>query len=87
MVNFQSFGSFWKVLEWKNFISFMTIWCTLRKFALFYNNLFYFLLILFIILFNYHPRFGIFYFEKSGNSGQASAVCSKQVKTIPHGVP
>jgi hypothetical protein len=66
MVCFQTknpnLGKFWRVLLWKIFVYFMTIWSILRPLEIFYSHLVYFLVIWYI----FHP-FGIWDQEKSGN--------------------
>jgi hypothetical protein len=58
-------GKFWRVLQWKILVYFMTIWYILRPLEIFYGHLEYFVVIWYI-----SPRFGILYQEKSGNRDQ-----------------
>jgi hypothetical protein len=66
MVCFQiknpNFGKFWRVLQWKILVYFMTILSIFRPLEIFYGHLIYF-------VFNWYisPRFGILFREKSGN--------------------
>jgi hypothetical protein len=57
MVCFQTknpnLGKFWRVLEWKILVSFMTIWSVLRPLEILNGNLVYFVVIWYIF-----PRFG-----------------------------
>jgi hypothetical protein len=66
MVCFQTqnpnLGKFWRVLQWKILVNFMTIWSILRPLEIFYCHLVYCVVIWYIF-----PRFGILYEEKSGN--------------------
>jgi hypothetical protein len=56
MVCFQTknpnLGKFWRVLQWKIFVYFMTIWSILRPLKVFYGHLVYFVVIWYI-----SPRF------------------------------
>jgi hypothetical protein len=66
MVCFQTkkpnLGKFWRVLQWKILVYFMTIWSILRPLEIFYGHLVYFVVVWYIF-----PSFGILYQEKSGN--------------------
>jgi hypothetical protein len=66
MVCFQTknanLGKFWRVLQWKILVSFMTIWSVLWPLEIFHGHLVYFVVIGFIF-----TRFGILYQEKSCN--------------------
>jgi hypothetical protein len=42
-------GEFWSVLQWKMLVCFMSIWYTLRPFAIFYGLSVYFLVIWYIL--------------------------------------
>jgi hypothetical protein len=68
MVCFQTknpnLDKFWRVLQWKILVYFMTIWSILLPIQTFYGPLVYFVVIWYIFL-----RFGILYQEKSGNPG------------------
>jgi hypothetical protein len=55
-------GKFWRALDWKMLIHFMTIWNILQTFGIFYNYLAHFVFIWYI-----SPGFGIMYQEISGN--------------------
>jgi hypothetical protein len=50
MIYFQTknpnLGQFWKALDWKMLIPFMAIWNIFRTFAIFYDRLEYFVVIL-----------------------------------------
>jgi hypothetical protein len=65
MVYFQTknpnWGKFWRVMDWKMLIYFMTIWNSLRTFGIFYDHLVRFVLIWYIL-----SGFGIMYQDKSG---------------------
>jgi hypothetical protein len=71
MVCFQTknpnLGKFWRVLQWKILVYFMTIWSILRPLEIFYGNLAYFVVIWYIF-----SRFGMLHQEKSGNPDQKS---------------
>jgi hypothetical protein len=66
MVCFQTknpkLGKFWRVLQWKILVYFMTIWSILLPLEILYGHLAYFAVIWYIF-----PRFGILCQEKSGN--------------------
>jgi hypothetical protein len=57
-----NFGKFWRVIECKMLIYFMSIWNNLPTVGIFYDNLVHFVLIWYTF-----SRFGIKYQEKSGN--------------------
>jgi hypothetical protein len=57
----SNLGKFWRVLQWKMLVYFMSIWTILRPLEIFYGPLVYFKVIWFF------PRFGMLYQEKSGN--------------------
>jgi hypothetical protein len=59
---YPNLGKFWRVLQWKILVHFMTIWCILVLLEIFNGHLVYFVVIWYIF-----PRFGILYQEKSGN--------------------
>jgi hypothetical protein len=71
MVCFQAknpnLGKFWRFLQWKILAKLLTIWSILRPSEIFYGHLVYFVVIRYIF-----PRFGILYYEKSGNPGPKS---------------
>jgi hypothetical protein len=66
MAHFQTqnpnLGTFWRVLQWKMLVHFMTISSILRPFGTFCGRLLHFVVIWYIF-----PRFGLLYQEKSGN--------------------
>jgi hypothetical protein len=66
MVYFQpknpNLGKFYKVLQWKLLVHFMTIWSILRPFEIFYGHL-----VFLVVIWCIFPLFGILYQEKSGN--------------------
>jgi hypothetical protein len=66
MVCFQTknpnLGNFWRVLQWKILVYFMTIWSILRPLEIFFGLLVYNVVIWYI-----SPRFGILQQEKSGS--------------------
>jgi hypothetical protein len=62
----QIFGKFWKALDWKMFIHFMTIWNIFWRFGIFYDHLVH-LVHFAIIWYVQFSGFGIMYQEKSGN--------------------
>jgi hypothetical protein len=66
MVSFQTknpnFGKFWRTLDWKMLIYFMSIWNILQTFGIFYEHWEHVL----FIWYNF-SGFGIMYQEKSGN--------------------
>jgi hypothetical protein len=68
MVCFQTknpnLGKFWRVLQWKMLVHFMSIWFILRSLKIFNGSLVYFVVIWYIF-----PCFGMLYQEKSGNPG------------------
>jgi hypothetical protein len=43
-----NFGKFWRVLQWKILVNFMTIWCILRPLEISYGYLVYFVFIRYI---------------------------------------
>jgi hypothetical protein len=80
MVYFQTknpnLGKFWRVLQWKMLVYFMTIWSILLPFGLFYCHLVYFIAIRYILwLFIIFFQFGMLYEEKSGNPVVVLAHC------------
>jgi hypothetical protein len=68
IVHFQTkdsnLGKYWRVLQWKMLIYFISIWYSLRTFGIVFGHLVYFLVIWYIC-----PRFGMLQREKSGNPG------------------
>jgi hypothetical protein len=70
MVYFQTknsnFGKFWRALDWKVLVYFMTIWNILRAFGIFHDHSVHLMFIWYIF-----SSFGIMYPEKSGNPGPA----------------
>jgi hypothetical protein len=54
----RNLGKFGRVLQWNMLVYFMDIWCILRPFDIFYNNLVYFGI--------FHP-FWLVVQKKSGN--------------------
>jgi hypothetical protein len=58
---------FWRALQWKILVYFLTIWSILRPLQIFYGHMSYFVVIWYV-----YPRFGILYQEKSGNPGSDS---------------
>jgi hypothetical protein len=75
MVCFQTknpnFGKFWRVLQWKILVYFMSIWTFLGPLEISYGHLVYFEVIWYIF-----PRFGILDQEKSGNPEEESNLCN-----------
>jgi hypothetical protein len=73
MVCFQTknpnFGKFWRVLQWKILVYFMSIWTFLGPLEISYGHLVYFVVIMYIF-----PRFGILDQEKSGNPAQGDQI-------------
>jgi hypothetical protein len=67
MVSFQTkyptLGKFWRALDWKMLIYFMTIWNILQTLGIFYDYLVHFVFIWYIF-----SGFGIIHQEKSGNT-------------------
>jgi hypothetical protein len=55
-------GKFWRVLQWKILVYFMTIWSYLRPVDIFCGHLVHFMVIWYIF-----SRLGKLYHEKSGN--------------------
>jgi hypothetical protein len=55
------FCKFWRGLQWKIMVYFMTIWSILLRLEIFYGQLVYFVVIWYI------SRLGILHQEKSGN--------------------
>jgi hypothetical protein len=93
MVCFQTknhnLGKFWRVLQWKMLVYFMSIWSILCPFGLFYVHLVYFTaiwsilrpleifygrLVYSVAIWYIFPRFGILYQKKSGNPGANSVL-------------
>jgi hypothetical protein len=58
----SNLGKFWRVLQWKKLVSFMSIWSILMPFGTFCGHMLYFVIIWYIF-----SRFGMMYKEKSGN--------------------
>jgi hypothetical protein len=79
MICFQIpiFGKFWRILQWKNLVYFMTIWFILLLLEIFYGHLVYLVVIWYI----FH-RFGILYQEKSGNPDGHVPVFPKLVRSL-----
>jgi hypothetical protein len=79
MVCFQiknpNLGKFWRFLQWKRLVYFLSIWSILLPLEIFYGNLVYFVVIWYI-----SPRFGMLHQEKSGNP--ASFLISKYSSTL-----
>jgi hypothetical protein len=65
---------FWRVLQWKILVYFMTIRSILRPQEIYYCHLVYFVVVWYIF-----PRFGILYEEKSGNPGQVCVLASNLI--------
>jgi hypothetical protein len=55
-------GKFWRVLQWKMFVYYLSVWSILRLFGIFCGPLVYFMAIWYIF-----SRSGVLYNEKSGN--------------------
>jgi hypothetical protein len=70
-------GKFWRGLDWKMLIYFLTIWNILPTFGVFYDPLVHFVFIWYIF-----PRFGIKYYKKSGNPGANPATTIYNVSTV-----
>jgi hypothetical protein len=81
MVCFQTkntdLGKFWRVLQRKMLVYFVSIWSILRALEIFFGHVVYFVVIWYIF-----PRFGMLYQEKSGNPGPCHTVIEIIVKSI-----
>jgi hypothetical protein len=77
-------AKFWKVLQWKMYVYFMSIWSILCPFGLFYVHLVYFMsiwsilcpfgifwghLVYFVVIWYILPHLGMLSQEKSGSPG------------------
>jgi hypothetical protein len=82
MVRFQTknpnLGKFWRVLQWKMLVHFMSIWSILRPLEIFNGRLVYF-----VVSWNIFPRFGMLYQEKSGNPGPEPSSSFRITRSSP----
>jgi hypothetical protein len=76
MVYFQTkntnLGKFWRALQWKILVNFITIWSILLQLGIFYDHLVYF-----VVFLLYFSGSGMLYQEKSGKPGSNDRVYRK----------